>query len=355
MTHWVESLLTWYDTNQRQLPWRTNPSPYKTWISEMMLQQTQVATVIDYFNRFLTQFPTVNDLANANEQTVLKCWEGLGYYSRARNLHKAAKLIVTQHQSQLPQHYEELQTLPGIGPYCGAAITSIAFGHPVPVVDGNVLRVFTRFWGIFDDIRHQKVKTMLFHKLEHFIDGTNPANFNQAIMELGALICSPKSPQCNQCPLQSECFAFNNNKTADLPYKTKKAPTPHYTIGVGIIWKDNKVLIGKRKTNQMLGGLWEFPGGKQQNNEPITETIKREIKEETTLDVTINQPITIIKHAYSHFKITLHAYECTYQQGTPTPNSTDQLKWVTPNDLNAYPFPKANKTIVTAIIKKSFK
>ena len=182
MSHWVKSLLTWYDTNQRQLPWRTNPSPYKTWISEMMLQQTQVATVIDYFNRFLTQFPTVNDLANANEQTVLKCWEGLGYYSRARNLHKAAKLIVTQHQSQLPQHYEELQTLPGIGPYCGAAITSIAFGHPVPVVDGNVLRVFTRFWGIFDDITQPKVKTMLFHKLEHYIDGTNPADFNQAIM-----------------------------------------------------------------------------------------------------------------------------------------------------------------------------
>ena len=186
-----------------------------------MLQQTQVDTVIPYFNRFVARFPTVEDLAKADLQDVLKLWEGLGYYSRARNLHKAA-------QFDLPADYDELQKLPGIGPYCAAAIASIAFGQPVPVVDGNVLRVFARFWGIFDDIRKTKVRNVLFEKLKPFIAEENPSDFNQAIMEIGALICKPKSPKCAECPLNTDCFAHNANQTDKLPFKSASKPVPHY-------------------------------------------------------------------------------------------------------------------------------
>ncbi|RAP32389.1 A/G-specific adenine glycosylase [Candidatus Marinamargulisbacteria bacterium SCGC AG-414-C22] len=351
MTPWPKSLLAWYRKEKRAMPWRDSPHPYKTWVSEMMLQQTQVATVIPYFNRFMNQFPTVVDLSNADEQTVLKAWEGLGYYSRARNLHKAAKIIVENYNNELPSEYDELQKLPGIGPYCAAAITSIAFNNPVPVVDGNVLRVFTRFWGIFDDIRNQAVKTMLFHKLGHFIEHENPSDFNQAIMECGALICTPKKPNCPTCPLKSNCFAYQENKQNELPVKSKQAPTPHYDIGVGIIWKNNKILIGKRKTDQMLGGLWEFPGGKKKKHETIEETIIREIKEETTLDVSIKKPCHTVKHTYSHFKITLHAYHCNYQSGTEKLISNDELRWVELSELKTFPFPKANKVIIDTLIK----
>lgn len=349
MTVWVKSLLKWFNSEQRYMPWRENSSPYKTWISEMMLQQTQVATVIPYFDRFIAIFPTVYDLASADEQHVLKLWEGLGYYSRARNLHKAAKVIVQDFNGDLPEDYDVLQTLPGIGPYCAAAISSIAYAHPVPVVDGNVLRVFTRFWGIFDDIVNNSVKKMLFHKLEHYIQTVNPADFNQAIMECGALLCTPKSPNCSNCPLSSDCFAYNYDKVTELPVKSKKKPVPHYTIAVGVVYYHEKVLIGQRKKDQMLGGLWEFPGGKQEHNEPLEDTVKRELFEECNISVKVNDCIKVVKHAYSHFKITLHAFSCQYESGDIQAKSAEQLRWVSINDLNLYPFPKANKAFLDLI------
>lgn len=347
---WPTQLSTWFKKNQRPMPWRDRPSPYNTWVSEIMLQQTQVITVIPYFNRFIQKFPTINDLATAKQQDVLLLWEGLGYYSRARNLHKAANLIVSDYNSTLPESYEDLQKIPGIGPYVAAAITSIAFSNPVPVVDGNVLRVFTRFWGIPEDIRDPKVRNKLFEKLTPIIKTQNPPDFNQAIMELGALLCTPKSPKCSECPISNDCYAKKNNKTAQLPYKSKKAPVPHHNIVVGIIWKDDKFLIGKRKQNAMLGGLWEFPGGKQKENETQEEALRREITEETTLKVDIHHKITTIKHAYTHFKITLHAYHCTHASGTEKPLATDALKWITSKDLPHYPFPTANKKLLPHIL-----
>ena len=390
MASWVHQLLDWFSTEQRPMPWRQTPSSYGTWISEMMLQQTQVATVIPYFERFMTLFPTVFDLAAADEQTVLKAWEGLGYYSRARNLHKASKILVSDYNGKLPDNYNELLKLPGIGPYCAAAISSIAFSQPskilvsdyngklpdnynellklpgigpycaaaissiafsqpVPVVDGNVLRVFTRFWGIFDDIRQNSVKDMLFHKLSHYIKDSNPSDFNQAIMECGALICTPKQVKCAICPISTDCFAFKHDKVHELPFKSKKGPTPHYTIAVGVVFKNNKILIGQRKSDQMLGGLWEFPGGKQEKNEALKDTVKRELKEECNIEVEVEDCIKIVKHAYSHFKITLHAYRCHYISGDLIAKSAKQLKWVKKAELDLYPFPKANKAFLTLI------
>lgn len=339
---WREKLLNWFKEHQREMPWRSTPLPYNVWVSEIMLQQTQVDTVIPYFNRFLDRFPTVHELANAPQDDVLKLWEGLGYYSRARNLHKAAKYVSQELKGVLPSNYDSLQKIPGIGPYCAAAITSIAFGNPVPVVDGNVFRVFTRFWGIYEDIKLPATRKMLFDRLTPEIQHVDPSSFNQGIMELGALICSPKHPKCTQCPLSDDCFALKTSTIDDLPVKTKAKPVPHFNIAVGVIWKDNKLLIGKRKEDQMLGGLWEFPGGKQKENESLQNTVLREIKEETQLDVSIDKQYCTIKHAYSHFKITLHVFKCHYVSGIATPNTTDEIKWISLEEIDTYAFPKAN-------------
>lgn len=352
-TDWVQKLLNWFATHQREMPWRDLNTPYSTWISEIMLQQTQVDTVIPYFNRFLEAFPTVEALAKADLQEVLKRWEGLGYYSRARNLHKAASVLVNDYQSTLPADYKEIQKIPGIGPYCAAAITSIAYGNPVPVVDGNVLRVFTRFWGIDDDIRNAKVRDLLFEKLTPPVEmSKDPSSFNQGIMELGALICKPKSPNCKDCPISADCVALAQNRVAELPFKSKQAPTPHHHIGVAIIWKDDKVLIGKRKDDGFLGGLWEFPGGKQKNKEAIEDTVRREVKEETGLDIALRDLKMTVKHAYSHFKITLHAYEADWVSGDAKPLSADELRWVEIDALDAFPFPKANKKVLESLVQK---
>lgn len=344
----VTSLLSWYQDNHRLLPWRSNsPDPYAVWISEIMLQQTQVITVIPYFNRFITALPTVETLATASEHTVLKLWEGLGYYSRARNMHASAKRV---HASGWPKTYKDLQALPGLGFYTAAAVASIAFGEPVPVVDGNVIRVMTRLMADKTDSTTARMKQQLFANLQPVIQHYPPAVFNQAIMELGAMICHPKQPKCDQCPLQPHCLANQHNLTTTIPNRPRKAPVPHYTVGVGVIIRNQQMLIGKRKSTQMLGGLWEFPGGKQHPSESITETVCREIKEETGLTVTCHTCITVVKHAYTHFKITVHAYQCHCDDNAdPIPYTTDELRWVRHNELSDYPFPTASKKIIASL------
>ena len=343
-------LLRWFEKNQRAMPWRqVKADPYQVWISEMMLQQTQVVTVIPYFHRFMERFPSIEVLATSNQQDLLKVWEGLGYYSRARNVHKAAKIIMSEWGGLIPSGYESLQGLPGIGPYAAAAIASIAFGEPVPVVDGNVLRVFTRYWGIKDDIRQSNVRRVIFDKLHPLIQHFNPSSFNQGIMELGALICNPKSPLCLSCPLQGTCVAYTQNRISEFPFKSKSVPTPHYHIAVGLIRKSDKLLIGRRKEEGMLGGLWEFPGGKQQGAETLEETVFREVREETNLEVCVLKKLSTVKHAYTHFKISLHAFYCYIVSGEEKALSADELRWVTINELDAFPFPKANLKIIKAL------
>ena len=349
MADWTQRLLKWFDQHQRQMPWRTDPRPYYVWLSEIMLQQTQVDTVIPYFQRFIAAFPDVHTLAAADQQEVLKLWEGLGYYSRARNLHKAAQVVVAEHGGELPQQYDDLMSIPGLGPYTAAAVSSIAFGQPVPVVDGNVLRVFCRFWGIDADIRQPRVRRELHSRLEPFIAKSPPSAFNQAIMELGALVCRPKSPHCSRCPLSGDCVAYRDHRTAELPVKSKRKPVPHYPIAVGIIWKDGKILIGRRRQDQMLGGLWEFPGGKQQPGESLEETAKREIEEETGLRVHVTSPYCQVNHGYTHFKMTLTAFRCEWVAGEAKPVSTDELRWVRLDELDDYPFPKANIKVFEAV------
>ncbi len=333
------------------MPWRQTSDPYKIWISEIMLQQTQVSTVIPYYERFLKKFPTVDILAGAPQQTVLKIWEGLGYYSRARNMHQAAKDVVSGYSSEFPDSYSELLNLKGIGPYTAAAISSIAFNRQQAVVDGNVIRVFSRYFGIKDDVRKSGVKSDIQEIADSLIPEDSPGDFNQAVMELGATVCTPKNPECESCPLSIDCLAYKTAETDVIPYKSPRKKVPHHHIGVGLIKNDyGRLLIALRPDDAMLGGLWEFPGGKKEKGESIERTVERELHEELGVTVDVGDKFMDLKHAYSHFKITLHAYWCTIKSGTPKPKSSTDLKWVTLDEIDEYPFPKANKVLINKLL-----
>ncbi len=350
---WAKNLTSWYKENQRSLPWRLNPAPYHTLISEFMAQQTQIKTLIPYYHRWLKKYPTVEAVASASIDDILKSWEGLGYYSRAKNLHKTCQIIVEKFKGEIPSSSEELIKLPGIGTYIAAAIASIAFKEHIAVVDGNVLRVVTRLYGLEDDIGKEKTKLNIQKRLNREIKQCDPGDFNQGLMELGATICTPKLPNCNECPITTICYAKNMNSIEKFPVKQKKPPVPHFTIVVGIIKNQNgKILITKRKANQLLGGLWEFPGGKVKENETLESALEREIKEEVNLNVTLNGFLCKVNHAYSHFKITMHAFQCyTDNIKNIKCNSADNYKWIEKNQLNEFAFPKANRVIIENLIK----
>ncbi|MGK7369198.1 MAG: A/G-specific adenine glycosylase [Candidatus Halalkalibacterium sp. M3_1C_030] len=345
------SLLSWYDENKREMPWRDCDNPYKTWISEVMLQQTRVDQAIPYFNRFIERFPDVYELAKAEQQEVLKVWEGLGYYSRARNLHQAAKTVVDKFDGNIPNNEKEILKLKGVGPYTASAVLSIAFSKSHAVVDGNVLRVLTRYLGIEDDIRSTRTKNTIQDAADELLDKNRPGDFNQAIMELGATICTPSNPDCKDCPINAGCVAYSTMKTDVIPYKSPAKKRPHHQIGVGIIQADDQVLIALRPEDAMLGGLWEFPGGKQKKGENIKKTVIRELKEELGVEVTVTKPFMKLDHAYSHFKITLHAFLCKLKNGNPRPKTSQEIKWVPTNELDQYPFPKANRKLTDKLMK----
>ncbi len=352
-SEFTENLLAWYKEHKREMPWRGEKDPYKIWISEIMLQQTRVDQAWPYFENFMKIFPTVFDLAKADQQKVLKAWEGLGYYSRARNLHAASKMVVQNFGGKLPETYDEIIKLKGIGPYTAAAITSIAFGKPNAVVDGNVIRVITRYFGIEDDVRSSKTTRHVQQLVNDLISHKKPAEFNQAMMELGATVCTPAKPDCSNCTIQTGCVATKIAKTDVIPYKSKAKKKPHKVIGVGIIEReDGKLLIALRPEDAMLGGLWEFPGGKQEKGETIQQTVERELQEELEVDVHAYKEFITLKHTYSHFSITMHAWFCTLISGTPKPKSSQEIRWVKRSELEEYPFPKANKVLTEKLISE---
>lgn len=343
--------MAWYDVNKRDMPWRDCGDPYKIWISEIMLQQTRVDQATPYFKRFVDHFPTVQALAEAKQQEVLKVWEGLGYYSRARHLHSAAKLVVDKFDGKIPDNREDITELKGVGPYTASAVLSIAFQKPHAVVDGNVIRVLSRYLGIEKDVRRTTTKNNIQEHADELISEERPGDFNQAVMELGATVCTPSNPACEKCPLQTHCVAYKTVKTDQIPYKSPAKKRPHHQIGAGIILNgDDQVLIALRPEDAMLGGLWEFPGGKQADNESMEETVKRELREELGVEVSITKPFMKLDHAYSHFKITLHAYLCELEEGTPEPNSSQEVRWISIDDLEDYPFPKANRKLTQKLM-----
>jgi A/G-specific adenine glycosylase len=340
--------LVWYQQEGRNLSWRLSSDPYSIWISEIMLQQTQVQTVIPYYERWLQQFPTVHALARADQQVVLKAWEGLGYYARARNLYRAAQLVVRQFQGQFPRTLDETLSLPGIGRTTAGGILSAAFNLPLPILDGNVKRVLARMTAL----RLPPAKAMddLWALSERLLDPAHPRDFNQALMDLGATVCTPRNPSCLLCPWQTDCQAYNLSIVAEIPMREVSAPLPHKQIGVAVIWNATaEILIDRRKQEGLLGGLWEFPGGKLELGESVQDCIRREVKEELGIEVAVGEHLITLDHAYTHFKVTLQVYHCRYLTGEPQTIGCDEVRWVRLSDLDHYPFPKANGRIIDAL------
>lgn len=348
-------LLEWYHQHKRDLPWRETSDPYTIWVSEIMLQQTRVDQAMPYFKRWMNTLPNIRSLALADRHDVLMLWEGLGYYSRARNMQDAAKDVVQNYNGVFPNDYDQIIKLKGIGPYTAAAISSIAFNQPKAVVDGNVIRVLSRWAGIEDDVSKSSVQKEIQTLADELLEKEHPGDFNQAVMELGATVCTPKNPNCEECPIAFSCIATQTAKTEHIPYKAPKKKVPHHQIVVGIcVDTTGKILIALRPEEKMLGGLWEFPGGKVEKNESLEEALKRELREELQVEVNIYpEKLTEIKHTYSHFKITLHAFYCFITSGEPQPKASKILKWIKPNELGDFPFPKANRKLTEKLRERT--
>lgn len=347
MAEWVKRLLAWYGANRRVLPWREEPTPYRVWVSEMMLQQTQVASVTPYFLRFMEHFPDVQALAAAPLEDVLKAWEGLGYYRRARHLKQAAERIAADGWPSSAAGWREL---PGIGPYSASAISAIAQGEPEAVVDGNVLRVFSRVWDDPRDIGKAATRTDFHARLLPFA-ADDPSRFNQAIMELGALVCRPSVPACAACPLRPDCLAHARGTLAERPVKQARAKVPLVEVSVALVRRRGRVLVQRRRDDAMLGGLWEFPGGKREAGEDALACLVRELKEETglTLDPATAVPFLTFDHAYSHFTLRLSAFLCDQARGRARSREAQPLRWASAADLDALPFPAANTRLLAAL------
>ena len=339
-------LLNWFRLYKRDMPWRGITDPYRIWVSEVMLQQTQVNKVIGYYENFISKFPEIEALASASLQDVLKVWEGLGYYARARNLHKAAQLIVKDFNGEIPRDYTSFRSLPGVGNYSASAVLSIAFNQPYAAVDGNIKRVLSRLFLMESAVNASSSTKVFQEKADSLLNCDEPGCFNQAMMELGATVCRPQSPTCVVCPVNGFCKAFKEGLQNEYPYRQETKKTPEHKIAAGIIYKGSDVLIVQRPLDGLLGGLWEFPNGKLNKGETSDEACIRHITESTNLSVSNLNYLTQVKHAFTHFKIVVDAYECEYICGDLQLNGPIDAKWIGLAELQDYPLPKATHKII---------
>jgi A/G-specific adenine glycosylase len=350
----AQKLLRWYHQHQRLFPWRQQPDPYPVWVLEIMAQQTRLETVLPYFARWMERFPTIAALAQASQQEVLNLWEGLGYYSRARNLHKAAKIVVKDFNGQLPGSRTELESLPGIGRYTAGAIASIAFGKDEAVVDGNVKRVYARLFQVSEEVNTPAGEKAIWSLAEAQLPSGQAGDFNQALMDLGATICLPRQPRCSLCPLSADCLAYKNHLVRELPAKKQKPRSPHFIVTAAILHDNHKrVLIAQRPADTLLGSLWEFPGGKREPGEGLKDCLKREILEELQCTIKISEKLGVFKHAYTHFKVTLHAYHCWPLEEIVTPQYHQAIRWVDLAQLDEYPMGKIDRMISLQLQEKN--
>jgi A/G-specific adenine glycosylase len=317
-----------------------------------MLQQTQVATVIPYYERFVARYPGVRALAEAPLEDALKMWEKMGYYARARNLHRAARMIAEESGGQIPGDYTRLRSLPGIGEYIASAVMSIAFGKPYAVVDGNVRRVLARLF-LLDAPANAPSSARVFRdRAETLLDRLHPGEYNQAIMELGATVCTPRKPSCDRCPVSGYCAALATGLQTSYPVRVPRRATPRYHIAVGVVRKDGHILITRRKESGLLGGLWEFPGGKVEPGESPEEACRREIAEEVNLSVDVIGFIARVDHAYSHFRVAVDVFDCQYRTGEVTLSGPTDFRWILVDETDEYPFPAVNHKIFPYLKRK---
>ena len=348
-----DALLVWFERYQREMPWRDTDDPYRIWVSEVMLQQTQVKKVVDYYENFVARFPSVWDLAAAPLQDVLKVWEGLGYYARARNLHKAAEVIVNELDGEIPLDYATFRKLPGVGDYSAAAVQSIAFNAPYAAVDGNIKRVLARLFLMDAPINDAKSAKVFQQKADELLDRDVPGLFNQAVMELGAMVCRPQSPTCLVCPVNPFCEAFQTGRQDEFPKRRASKPTPEHRLAVGVIYNSaGEVLLTQRQLDGLLGGLWEFPGGEIADGETAEVACVRNIAEVVNLTVRNVRYLTRVRHAFTHFKIVVDVFQCDYEAGEVVLNGPRDAKWVAVAALRDYPLPRATHKFLGELIGK---
>jgi A/G-specific adenine glycosylase len=338
----VKRLLRWYRRHHRRLPWRENPEPYRVWISELMLQQTQVKTVLPYFQRFMERFPNVQALARAAEDDVLAVWSGLGYYRRARALHRGARWIVQENGGNFPDKYEGWLALPGVGRYTAGAIMSIAFGQRYAILDGNVARVLSRVFMIGGDLRQSTVRKRLWQKSEEILPPSDLSDFNQALMELGALVCVPLNPRCKACPIEKNCFARRRGREAEFPCVPSRRETLKVTLAAAVVRRKNRVLMVRRDAESVMRGLWELPGGTCRETEKPELAVIRQVRERYGLELEPAREISRVKHHIMNQRITLHAFEARLR-GALGPRRPSRA-WVDP-------FSTANRPVSSMTLK----
>lgn len=339
------ALLNWYDQNPAQMPWRGSRDPYRIWLSEVMLQQTRVATVEGYYQRFLERFPTVEALAAAPMDDVLKLWEGLGYYARARNLHRLAQQIVNAHAGQFPSSAEALQQLPGIGRYTAAAIASIAFDQAVAVLDGNVIRVLSRLIDLPEEVSQPRVEQQLWSLAESLLPAERPGDYNQALMDLGRIICTPREPNCPDCPVQAFCMAFARGTQGLRPVKKQKAPLPNVRAAAAVIRDaEGRVLLVQRPAEGLLGGLWALPGGRCEAEETYADCLRRSLQQTLGIEVRVTEEMAATEQMFTHFRLRLRAFACELVSGTPSGDM--RSAWAASEELTSYSLGKADREIV---------
>lgn len=358
----VARLLAWIQTARRDLPWRRQRDAYPVLVSEIMLQQTQVATVVPYFERWLARFPDFESLAAAPIEDVLKAWEGLGYYARARHLHAIAQRVVADFGGRLPAEREALLRLPGIGRYTAGAILSLAYGQHEPVLDGNVRRVLCRLYDVDEDPHMSAVEKRLWERTTALVEAApagRAGDLNEALMELGALICTPARPACEACPLHSQCLAYRHGTQAMRPVQTPRAPIPHYAAVAAVIRDDRgRYLLARRPAKGLLGGLWEFPGERagipaERGISPsgLADLLRDIVAKKLGVALTPGppEPLLQIPHTYTHFRITLHVYRAVLGEAEPQPVGYEALAWVSPEGLAAYALPKTDQKIASVL------
>jgi A/G-specific adenine glycosylase len=348
MNRLASKLLTWYRAHQRTLPWRGHAarSAYAVWVSEIMLQQTRVETVIPYFEKWMRLFPDVQSLANASEHDVLNAWEGLGYYSRARNLHKAAKIVAERYQGELPRDLDELRQLPGIGRYTLGALASIAFGMDVSALDGNIKRVYARIFDVSKPVDSPAGEKLLWQLADENLPKGHAGDYNQALMDLGATICVPKNPRCLICPVMELCQARQKGVQDQRPVKTPKKDVPHHVHAAAVIIERGMVLLAQRPSQGLLGGMWEFPNGRVEGDP--ARGLSKALK--AGYDLRLGRKrlsVGTVQHGYSHFSVTTHVFRCELL----SPSHASNLKWVSLKELNAYPMGKIDRQIAKMIEK----
>lgn len=348
-----DALLRWFAVHRRPLPWRQDYTPYRTWIAEVMMQQTQMDRGVQYFERWMQRFPDIASVAEASEEDLLKAWEGLGYYRRARNIQAAARKIMQEHGGIFPSSHDAILALPGIGAYTAGAIASTAFNQDIPCVDGNVERVFSRLLDLNTPVREEPAKSHIREMAQALIPPGKARDFNQALMELGALVCR-KKPGCHVCPLCSWCLARERGVAEQRPVPGRRTSTVKVDMACGVLLHEGRVFIQRRQDNDIWGGLWEFPGGCIETGETPEEAVRREWMEEAGFDVEIVRPLTVIRHAYTSYRITLCCFLLCLPSGPdgypapPVLTAATDWRWIRPEEIADYALPAPHRKLAKA-------